>query len=312
MKSYLDDINVFGAAKSKTKPTTDATLTALLSGSSNDPVVEAIVDAAKKVVAAAKGAPAAAAATARDTVKVLLVAAKSASGDSAGGGGAGGNAQPGGTSSASKISGDNNTSGSRGPTSGRTGGGAGDGVQSVARSAPRASGHRSNSHVLGDAGTGGAPSVDLDDFGPGSGGTHYTDSATIKSVQQALISKGFSVGKDGADGKFGPDTEAALYKFGGIHGPPDDAMLSRLGVSPVAAAPSRPVASSSAPSTFSAPSIFPSFAPAAPHEVKAKTPDVQAAGLFGLQWWQVGVVGVGGLAVVAGVVSLFVGGGGKK
>jgi hypothetical protein len=88
---------------------------------------------------------------------------------------------------------------------------------------------------VGDAGTGGAPSLPLDpgEFGPASGGTYYTDVPTIKAVQQALIAKGFSVGKDGADGKFGPDTEAALFAFGGVHGPPDGAMLARLGVVPV-------------------------------------------------------------------------------
>src|SRR2546425_47300 len=71
-----------------------------------------------------------------------------------------------------------------------------------------------------------------EEYGPASGGTHYTDSKTIKAVQRALVARGYSVGPKGVDGKYGKDTEAALFKFSGKHGPPDEDTLAQLGVAP--------------------------------------------------------------------------------
>jgi peptidoglycan hydrolase-like protein with peptidoglycan-binding domain len=115
--------------------------------------------------------------------------------------------------------------------------------------------------IVGDVGTGEAPSVDLPEMGPAAGGTHYTDAGTIAAVQRALNSRGYKVK---VDGKFGPETEGALYKVTGQHGPPDDAALSTLGVSPggssaqsnarSAASPSKSAIVSRAGSASTAPS----------------------------------------------------------
>lgn len=67
-------------------------------------------------------------------------------------------------------------------------------------------------------------------FGPGGAGPVYTDKATITAVQKALEKKGYFHGT--VDGKFGPITEAAIFNFSGQHGPPDDAVLLKLGVKP--------------------------------------------------------------------------------
>lgn len=85
------------------------------------------------------------------------------------------------------------------------------------------------SDILGDMGTGGAPSLPVDgpEFGPAAGGKHYTDAPTILAVQKRLNALGFPCK---VDGKFGPETEGALFKFSGQHGPPDDDILDRLGV----------------------------------------------------------------------------------
>lgn len=67
--------------------------------------------------------------------------------------------------------------------------------------------------------------------GPSMGsGTVFTDKATIRAVQQALKDRGFSPGK--IDGIYGPQTEAALFKFSGHHGPPDETTLYALRVTP--------------------------------------------------------------------------------
>ncbi|KKW46503.1 MAG: hypothetical protein UY96_C0003G0006 [Parcubacteria group bacterium GW2011_GWB1_56_8] len=101
----------------------------------------------------------------------------------------------------------------------------------------------------GDMGTGGAPSAPMD-YGPSmSSGTVYTDYNTILAAQKALLAKGISPGK--IDGLWGNDTEAALFKFSGKHGPPDDDTLTKLGVKPGAPTVTRP--SSGGGMTFLAP-----------------------------------------------------------
>lgn len=84
--------------------------------------------------------------------------------------------------------------------------------------------------LAGDAGTGGAPSAPMD-YGPSIGPQPvYTDRPTIMAVQKALSARGYMLGP--ADGIFGPQTEAVLFKFSGKHGPPDEATLAALGVTP--------------------------------------------------------------------------------
>lgn len=67
-------------------------------------------------------------------------------------------------------------------------------------------------------------------YGPASSpGTYYTDKTTITAVQKKLEQLGYFHGV--VDGKFGPVTEAAIFNFSGQHGPPDDAVLAKLGLS---------------------------------------------------------------------------------
>lgn len=66
-------------------------------------------------------------------------------------------------------------------------------------------------------------------FGPSmSSGTVYTDAPTIRAVQKKLAALGYFHGT--VDGKFGPQTESALFNFSGQHGPPDDVVLGKLGL----------------------------------------------------------------------------------
>ena len=84
--------------------------------------------------------------------------------------------------------------------------------------------------ILGDMGSGGAPSAAMD-YGPSLGpGTVYTDPSTILAAQKSLLERGINPGP--VDGVFGPKTEAALFKLSGKHGPPDDATLALLGIKP--------------------------------------------------------------------------------
>lgn len=163
--------------------------------------------------------------------------------------------------------------------------------------------------VIGDFGTGAAPSVDQGDFGPASGGMHYTDSATITAVQKALKSKGFDPGP--IDGKFGTKTEDALFKFLGVHGPPDDVALVRLGVTPGgggqgAQAPSPSTSRSAAPSGGYA-SIFSSpSAPSKPAPMAAMT-SFWAQPLWEgspVKRWQGAVGGAGLFALTGGLLFL--------
>src|SRR5687767_13024393 len=83
--------------------------------------------------------------------------------------------------------------------------------------------------ILGDMGTGSAPSVPYGaDFGPGTGNI-YTDAGTVRAVQQLLAARGHKVAVDGV---FGAATEAALRAETGISGPPNDASLAKMGIKP--------------------------------------------------------------------------------
>jgi peptidoglycan hydrolase-like protein with peptidoglycan-binding domain len=73
------------------------------------------------------------------------------------------------------------------------------------------------------------PLVDGALYGPGSSsGTVYTDKATITAVQKKLKALGFFHGT--VDGKYGPLTNAAIKNYSGKDGPPDDALLDKLGL----------------------------------------------------------------------------------
>jgi hypothetical protein len=77
-----------------------------------------------------------------------------------------------------------------------------------------------------------APQPLVDDalYGPGSSsGTYYTDKATITAVQKKLQQLGYFNGT--VDGKFGPQTNAAIKNYSGKDGPPDDDLLKKLGLS---------------------------------------------------------------------------------
>jgi hypothetical protein len=67
-------------------------------------------------------------------------------------------------------------------------------------------------------------------YGPGSSsGTYYTDKATITAVQKKLKSLGYFHGT--VDGVYGSVTNAAIKNYSGKDGPPDDALLQKLGLS---------------------------------------------------------------------------------
>ncbi len=66
-------------------------------------------------------------------------------------------------------------------------------------------------------------------YGPGSSsGTYYTDKATVTAVQKKLKSLGYFNGN--VDGIYGPLTNAAIKNYSGKDGPPDDALLDKLGL----------------------------------------------------------------------------------
>jgi peptidoglycan hydrolase-like protein with peptidoglycan-binding domain len=153
--------------------------------------------------------------------------------------------------------------------------------------------------LAGDMGTGGAPSVDMDFVGPPPIG--YTDKGTILAVQKKLISLGYSVGKTGADGIFGKDTETALYKYAGKHGPPDDETLRRLGVNVGGGGSAAASAPSSSSKSYSSLATSPSEA----H--KAEEPGFFSKEVPGIHrpLWQVLVGAVGIIAVGTGIILAF-------
>lgn len=68
-------------------------------------------------------------------------------------------------------------------------------------------------------------------------GATYSDAKTVASVQAALVKKGYSVGKSGVDGLFGPDTKTAILKMQADAGIPqtgkiDEGVIMALGVTP--------------------------------------------------------------------------------
>jgi peptidoglycan hydrolase-like protein with peptidoglycan-binding domain len=66
-------------------------------------------------------------------------------------------------------------------------------------------------------------------YGPGSStGNYYTDAATVTAVQKKLKALGYY--PYSVDGKYGPNTDAAILNYSGQHGPPDDALLQKLGL----------------------------------------------------------------------------------
>ncbi len=156
--------------------------------------------------------------------------------------------------------------------------------------------------VLGDMGTGSAPSAPFDrswqrastaEFGPGAGGTLYTDPAIIREVQKVLVAKGHRLTVDGV---FGPATEEALFAATGVHGPPNDTVLAQLGVSP------RPQQSPLATAYAQL------FRP--PPSSPAPRPPGQPSWLSLPAWegapfkrWQAGLAGLGVAAFVTGIVA---------
>jgi peptidoglycan hydrolase-like protein with peptidoglycan-binding domain len=162
--------------------------------------------------------------------------------------------------------------------------------------------------------TGGAAAPAADpNYGPAGPGASYTDAATITAVQKKLESRGYFHGV--VDGKFGPVTEAAIFNFSGQHGPPDDALLTTLGIAkPGSAAPrSKPVAPSvsSAPSTSSDP--YASFLPkpaAAPGAAPASAADIsfwqKPVGNSGIKTWQATAIGIASVALLGGITVLAV------
>lgn len=155
--------------------------------------------------------------------------------------------------------------------------------------------------IVGDVGTGEAPSVDLPEMGPAAGGSHYTDSGTITAVQRALNSRGYKVK---VDGKFGPETEGALFKVTGQHGPPDDAALATLGVSPGGSG-----AQSSARSSASSPNSKSAIAPRSGASAIAPSASFLTQNVPGLERpvWQVVLGGLGVAAIGTGLYLAFSG-----
>jgi len=78
--------------------------------------------------------------------------------------------------------------------------------------------------------------------------------ASVQTIQKALMAQGYSVGPDGADGKNGPNTQAAIRKFKIDHGLPANstidssfrtALASAMGMSTPSSTTTSPAAQSS-------------------------------------------------------------------
>lgn len=75
----------------------------------------------------------------------------------------------------------------------------------------------------------------------------YSASDTsIASIQNALVSLGYDVGKFGADGKLGPDTNAAIVKFKSEHGLPSNIVIDQTFRDALSTATAEKAASASA------------------------------------------------------------------
>ena len=75
----------------------------------------------------------------------------------------------------------------------------------------------------------------------GPSGARYTDKPTVRAVQTKLRERGFFPKQYTIDGVYGNDTDSAIYNFTGsygpaYHGPPDDALLAKLGIPKMSAA----------------------------------------------------------------------------
>lgn len=150
--------------------------------------------------------------------------------------------------------------------------------------------------VLGDFGTGAAPSV----------GAVYTDKPTVQRVQKALYLD--------PDGIIGPKTRAAVKDFNTKRGAPQDGenitdgLLAALAARDAEAAawpvfgPPMPEAPAAAvPATPSSP-MYVSTVTAAPR-VAAKPP-VATAGISNMPWWQIALAVLGVGAIGAGTYML--------
>jgi hypothetical protein len=66
-------------------------------------------------------------------------------------------------------------------------------------------------------------------YGPGDASmTYYTDKASITAVQKKLTSMGYYHGD--ITGKWDEQLDAAVYNATGMHGPPNDAIMKKLGL----------------------------------------------------------------------------------
>lgn len=147
-----------------------------------------------------------------------------------------------------------------------------------------------NRYVIGTAVIG----ASSDDFGPGTGGTHYADPATIMTVQMQLKRMGYYNGS--ITGTLDAATEKALFIVTGQHGPPDDAALAKIGVRAggglVAPAGTVPAPTSGTPGAKSPPSMMTASFWAKPLWQNAP-----------VKRWQAALGGLGGLTLAIGIVS---------
>ena len=144
------------------------------------------------------------------------------------------------------------------------------------------------------------------EFGPGTGGTHYTDKKTITEVQQKLEQLGYFHGV--VDGKYGPVTEAAIFNFSGVHGPPDDAVLAKIRS---AAAVKSAVTSSNkivdtAARGSSAGSYSSLIKPGGAQPQAELSFWQRPVGSSGLKTWQVATISVAGAGILAGIIAAVV------
>lgn len=138
-------------------------------------------------------------------------------------------------------------------------------------------------------------------------GAVYTDSKTVTMVQAALRDKGFDPGP--IDGTMGPKTSAAIKKMqkalgAGQSGVIDEGVISALNVIPAAkpTLPQQPTESVSR--TPAAPAGLVPIGPSAPEGLPPGPGAVAAKTERPV--WQYALAGVGGVAVLAGLVTAVV------
>jgi peptidoglycan hydrolase-like protein with peptidoglycan-binding domain len=143
-------------------------------------------------------------------------------------------------------------------------------------------------------------------------GQTYTDSVTVRAVQTALQSKGFSPGS--IDGKYGPKTAAAIKKMQSAAGIPqtgviDYGVLMALGVSiPAPYIPSASSSSSSSPSYTPSSGGYASVVPtpSAPGATLSKSNPVNPAASDSIPGWKIGVIAGAGALLIGGITVLAV------